>query len=151
VHEYSVVQALMERVLAEARARGATAVHRLSVRIGELSGIEPELLASAYTLVKDNGLCDASELDIRRVPAVWACRDCGQQRGRDLRCPTCRLAKLLSGDEILLERIEMEVPDVRHLRLRRYPPAPVDQDRCWHNDRWRPTTATTSRSAVSWR
>jgi hydrogenase nickel incorporation protein HypA/HybF len=113
VHEYSVVQALMERVLAEAQARGATAVHRLSVRIGELSGIEPELLASAYTLVKDNGLCDASELDIRRVPAVWACRDCGQQvaRGEILRCPTCSApAKLLSGDEILLERIEMEVP-----------------------------------------
>ena len=113
VHEYSVVQALMERVLAEASARGATAVHRLSVRIGELSGIEPGLLASAYTLVKDNGLCDASELDIRRVPAVWACRDCGRQvaKGEILRCPACSApAKLVSGDEILLERIEMEVP-----------------------------------------
>lgn len=113
MHEYSIVQALMERVLTEAKARGATAVHRLSVRIGELAGVEPELLASAYTLVKDNGLCDASELEIRRVPAVWACRDCGTEvaRGEILRCPACSApARLLSGDEILLERIEMEVP-----------------------------------------
>lgn len=113
MHEYSIAQALMERVVAEARARGATAVHRLFVRIGELSGIEPELLASAYTLVRENGLCDASQLDIRRVPAVWACRDCGQEvaKGEILRCPTCSApARLVSGDEILLERIEMEVP-----------------------------------------
>ncbi len=40
MHEYSIVQALVERVDAEARARGATAVHRLSVSIGELSGVE---------------------------------------------------------------------------------------------------------------
>ena len=113
MHEYSIVQALMQRVLAEANARGAIAVHRLSVAIGELVGVEPELLASAYTLVKDNGLCDGSALDIHRVPARWACRDCGIEvaRGEILRCPACSApARLLSGDEILLERIEMEVP-----------------------------------------
>ena len=38
MHEYSIVQALLERVREEARAHGAHSVHRLHVSIGELSG-----------------------------------------------------------------------------------------------------------------
>ena len=53
MHEYSIVQALLERVAAEARARRATSVHRLTIRIGELSGVEPELLATAYATFRE--------------------------------------------------------------------------------------------------
>jgi len=47
------------------------------------------------------------------VPAAWGCPACGEavQPGLALRCPRCDLpAKLTRGDEILLDRIEMEVP-----------------------------------------
>jgi len=49
------------------------------------------------------------------VPAVWRCSRCDQPiaAGAVLRCPSCgRPARLASGDGIILERIEMEVPDV---------------------------------------
>jgi hydrogenase nickel incorporation protein HypA/HybF len=112
MHEYSLVSALADRVLSEARARNAVAVHKLAVRIGALSGVEPELFASAFTLVRQGLLADA-ELDIRRSEAEWACPKCGDAiaSGGVLRCAACSVpAKLVTGDEILLEQIEREVP-----------------------------------------
>ena len=72
----------------------------------------PELLASAFTLVRQ-GLLESATLDIRRSEAAWACPQCGKaiEAGEVLRCPACDApARLVSGDEILLEQIEMEVP-----------------------------------------
>jgi hydrogenase nickel incorporation protein HypA/HybF len=113
VHEYSIVQALVERVGAEARARGATAVHRLSIRVGELSGVEPELLTTAYDTFRERTICEGAELDLQVVAARWECPGCGRaiRRGEVLTCPACGLpARLSQGDEIMLDRIEMEVP-----------------------------------------
>ncbi|HEU5257098.1 MAG TPA: hydrogenase maturation nickel metallochaperone HypA [Vicinamibacterales bacterium] len=113
MHEYSIVQALLARVDAEARARGATAVHRLTVRIGELSGVEIDLLATAFVTFRDRTICAHADLDVRAVAAVWACPVCSEriERGSMLRCAACGVpARLTQGDEILLDRIEMEVP-----------------------------------------
>jgi hydrogenase nickel incorporation protein HypA/HybF len=113
VHEYSIVEALLARVDAEARARGATAVHRLTVRIGELSGVEIDLLTTAYATFRDRSICAHADLDVRPVAAAWACPQCDGsiERGGMLQCPRCGVpARLIQGDEILLDQIEMEVP-----------------------------------------
>jgi hydrogenase nickel incorporation protein HypA/HybF len=112
MHEYSLVRALADRVEAEARARQAVAVHGLSVAIGTVSGVEPELFETAFTLCREGVLADA-ELRIRRVEAEWECPACGASLAREagLRCEPCDApASLRSGDEIVLEQIEMEVP-----------------------------------------
>jgi hydrogenase nickel incorporation protein HypA/HybF len=112
MHEYSLVRAMVDRVEQEARARSATSISRLAVRIGAMSGVEPELFASAFTLCRE-GMLAATELDIRRSEAVWACPQCAASipTGGVLRCAACQApAKLVTGDEILLEQIEMEVP-----------------------------------------
>ena len=68
MHEYSLVAAMVDRVEKEARERSAVAVHRLGVRIGALSGVEPELFASAFTLCRqgllENGLVVAPAGDL---------------------------------------------------------------------------------------
>lgn len=113
MHEYSIVQALLERVAAEARARRATSVHRLTIRIGELSGVEPELLATAYATFRERTICERAELELQTIAARWECPDCGRAigRGERLTCAVCaRPARLAAGDEIMLDRIEMEVP-----------------------------------------
>jgi hydrogenase nickel incorporation protein HypA/HybF len=112
MHEYSIVQALVERVEAEARARHAAAVHRLSIRIGELSGVDVELLTTAYATFRERTICQGAELDVQRIPARWECPDCGEdvRSGTMLRCARCGApARLATGDEIVLDRIEMEV------------------------------------------
>jgi hydrogenase nickel incorporation protein HypA/HybF len=115
MHEYSIVSALLARVEAEARAHGAEAVHSIRVQIGELSGVERDLLEAAYELARERTLCQQAELEIVPVPARWVCTSCEAtiQKGAALQCPFCDVpAHLAEGDEILLERVEMEVPDV---------------------------------------
>lgn len=112
MHEYSIVQSLLHRVETEARAHGASAVRRVKMRIGELSGLEPELVRSAYDLVRAGGLCAAAELEIIPVAARWVCRACGREvaPGQILRCPVCQApARLAGGDEIFLDSLELEV------------------------------------------
>ncbi len=115
MHEYSIVQSLLEKVEEHAEAHGATAVSRLAVRIGELSGVEADLLVTAFSLVRERTICAHAELEIAAIPARWACPRCDATvpRGAILRCPTCGdPARLASGDEIILDQIEMEVDHV---------------------------------------
>jgi hydrogenase nickel incorporation protein HypA/HybF len=113
MHEYSILRALLDRVEAEAQAREATAVRRIRVRIGELAGVDPELLLSAYSLLRERSVCQEAELEIDSVEARWQCPRCARliARGAVLRCPACGApARLASGDEIVLDQITMEVP-----------------------------------------
>jgi hydrogenase nickel insertion protein HypA len=112
MHEYSIVAELVEKVGAIARERRAKTVRRLSVRIGELSGVETQLLETAYRMFRERTVCAEAELTILPVVARWVCSECRQpvKKGAILRCPVCgQPARLLEGDEIILDRVEMEV------------------------------------------
>jgi len=111
VHEYSIVQALVDRIEEEARARGARSVERVVLRIGDLSGVEVELLQTAYLTFRERTVCERAPLEIACVPPVWTCRRCGRRVWADglLRCACGGEAELRQGDEIVLESLEMEV------------------------------------------
>jgi hydrogenase nickel incorporation protein HypA/HybF len=113
MHEYSIVQALLERVDHEVRTRHASHVNRVRVSIGELSGVEIDLLRTAYDTIRRRTCCEDASLEVRRVEARWECPSCGAAiaRGSPLRCRFCgQTARLASGDEIMLDQIEMEAP-----------------------------------------
>jgi len=115
MHEYSIVASLIDRVQQEAAVHGSTRVHRLHVKIGELSGVELDLLKTAFDTFRERTICDGAELAIDTVAASWACPSCKRPvvRGAILRCDRCgRPARMIEGDEIILERIEMEAPGV---------------------------------------
>jgi hydrogenase nickel incorporation protein HypA/HybF len=113
MHEYSIVRALMEQVEATARKEKAIAVHGVRVRIGALAGVEPDLFSSAFELCRQRTICAEAALEVTLSPAVWSCPQCEAPiaQGEILRCSVCELpARMSSGDEIMLERIELEVP-----------------------------------------
>ncbi len=114
MHEYSLIDSLLRRVEAEASARGALAIHRVVVRVGELAGVDPELFRTAYETFRAGTPCERAALEVRSVPAAWRCPACRRDigRGEVLSCPACGAAAELAdgGDAILLETIEMEVP-----------------------------------------
>jgi hydrogenase nickel incorporation protein HypA/HybF len=115
MHEYSIVSSLIATAEARAREHQATGITRLVVRLGDLSGVDPDLLRSAFELAREETLCAAASLVIDRVPVSWACRACGRPiaSGGILRCPDCREpARLVTGDEIVLAQMELEVVDV---------------------------------------
>jgi hydrogenase nickel incorporation protein HypA/HybF len=84
MHEYSIVQALYDKVAAQAAARQATRVHEVRVRIGELSGVDVGLLDTAWRTFRVHTICETAPMYVDRVP----------------------------GDDLILERIVMEVGDV---------------------------------------
>ena len=115
MHEYSIVSALVDRVQREADAHPGAVVQRLHLRIGELAGVEIDLLHTAFMTFRERSVCAEAELAITRVAAAWRCTRCDREiaAGEILTCPECRRpARLIAGDDIVLERIEMEVPDV---------------------------------------
>jgi hydrogenase nickel incorporation protein HypA/HybF len=113
MHEYSLVQALVDRVKAEAEQRRATAVHSLTVRIGELSGVEPELFRTAYETFREGTVCAHATLVVEQVAASWSCPRCSVRiaSGAALRCAPCDLPARLDegGDALMLNAIELEV------------------------------------------
>ncbi|TMQ12141.1 MAG: hydrogenase maturation nickel metallochaperone HypA [Deltaproteobacteria bacterium] len=113
MHEYSIIAALVDRVRRETEARPGATVRRLHVRIGELSGVEIPLLRTAFETFRERTVCEAADLAIAAVPAEWRCPRCERilPPGALLRCCD-RPARLAAGDDIFLDRIELEVPDV---------------------------------------
>jgi hydrogenase nickel incorporation protein HypA/HybF len=124
MHEYSIIQSLVDAVeksvwgtgnpaCPDRRDRLSSKVHRIEVQIGELSGVDTGLLATAYEVFRAGTCCESATMKIDRVSAHWQCPKCSGDiaRGAVLRCPTCKEpARLTSGDEIILQRIELEVP-----------------------------------------
>jgi len=114
MHEYSLIQSLVSRVEEEARARNALCVHRLAMRVGELSGVDPELLQTAYDTFRAGTICEKAELTVTRVKARWTCPQCEKEiaAGEALQCPACGVAARLcdGGDALMLDSIELEVP-----------------------------------------
>lgn len=80
MHEYSIVQALIEQCEGYARDNGASSVTRVEVRIGRHSGVETELLERAFETFRESTVCAEAEL----------------------------LIEPDEGDEMLLMRLEME-------------------------------------------
>ena len=112
MHEFSIVQALMQQVEAQAAARRATRVTRIEVRIGEQSGVDPHLLDRAYGVYRRGTIAERAPLAMTVVPVRWDCPRCGAAipAGTRLTCRSCGApARLIEGDELLLDRIEMEV------------------------------------------
>jgi hydrogenase nickel incorporation protein HypA/HybF len=112
MHEYSIASALLRQAEEHAQKHGAARVLRLEICVGELAGVEIPLLETAWGLVRERSLCAGAALRVRSLPARWACSRCEAPvaRGLALRCERCRApARLSEGDELVLERIEMEV------------------------------------------
>jgi len=100
-------------VLAQARDHGARQVHRIVLRVGALSGVEPDALRFAFDVAAQNTPAAGADLDIDTVPARARCGDCSLEfeveSGFIFSCPRCRqyCGNLLQGRELELTRIEM--------------------------------------------
>jgi len=110
MHEYSIIQSLVDSVAAAVPEHST--VQRIDVRIGEVAGVDCALLATAFEVFRAGTLCERASMTIERIPARWECPRCKNTIGRGafLRCASCNEpARLAAGDEIVLQRIELEV------------------------------------------
>ncbi len=114
MHELSVCQALLKEVLAVAERHNAKGISAIRLRIGPLSGVEPELLRQAYPLACAATPAEGARLVIEALPIRVQCLSCGAETEASpnrLLCGRCGdwHTRLLSGDEMLLTGVELEV------------------------------------------
>jgi hydrogenase nickel incorporation protein HypA/HybF len=116
MHELSICLSLLDQVSEIAGQQGATRVDRIHLRIGPLAGVEPALLHSAWPLAAAGTIADAAELVIESSPIRVSCVDCKAESTATpnrLLCGACGgfHTRLVSGDELLLARLEISIPD----------------------------------------
>jgi hydrogenase nickel incorporation protein HypA/HybF len=111
----SIAGAVLEAVRAEVALRPGCRASRAGLRIGELSGVEPDSLRFCLeTLVADSDLAPLSfEFELR--PWMRKCRKCGETfRVVEYRpdCSACGSPETdaAGGDEMELSYLELEEP-----------------------------------------
>ncbi len=111
MHEASLVLAMCEEIVRLAKQEGAKGVSSITVRIGELSGVEKEAFRFAFEVYqKGDPLFEKAELRIETVPAKSRCRHCWKETLSSPfgPCPFCGQwgLELVSGEELDLVRVE---------------------------------------------
>ncbi len=112
MHELAVCRSMLSQVARIAARHRARAVTRISVRIGPLSGVEPDLLSQAFPFAAAGTVAEHAALVIDARPVRVHCEACGHEAEtgpRNLTCPRCGdgRTRLLSGDELLLAEVEL--------------------------------------------
>jgi hydrogenase nickel incorporation protein HypA/HybF len=78
MHEWALAEAVITAASEAAEKEGLKEVMQVTIKIGELQQIEPEILKFALSELKAAKLKNSS-FNIERVNAVLKCRACGDQ------------------------------------------------------------------------
>ncbi|MDY0123224.1 hydrogenase/urease nickel incorporation protein HypA [Sulfurimonas sp.] len=113
MHEYSIVQSLIDSCEEHARKNNAKKVTKVVVKIGILSGVEPHLLHKAYEMFRLGTICHEAELVLNLQKVKVHCNVCGVVEELDKNefiCPKCGSydIKVLDGEEMYLMSLELE-------------------------------------------
>lgn len=113
MHELGIAESALELALAQARNAGATRVEQIVLRVGGLSGVDPEALRFAFTAILPGTPAEGALLRIDPVPAIAHCPDCRLDFTLEdnflLECPHCGRpnAVIKQGRELDLVRLEV--------------------------------------------
>ena len=113
MHEYSVVQALLEQIEEVAKENDASIVSKIIVKIGVMSGIEAYLLEVAFNTFKEKTICDKAKFIMNIQPLKIECQNCKQVS--ELQkihycCQKCESTniKVIDGEDMFLMSLEMQ-------------------------------------------
>ncbi len=113
VHELSIASAILDRVAIEAQRRPGARFTKVGVRVGEISGVDPDALSFGFEcLVKDTEF-DRLPLHIEFCPRMQRCLSCTNEFTASdsmTACPRCghEMTECIGGEELDLAFIEIE-------------------------------------------
>jgi hydrogenase nickel insertion protein HypA len=113
MHEYSVVQALLNQCEEIAAQNDATKITKVVTKIGVMSGIETQLLQTAFDTFKEGTICEEAEFVQNIQKLKLECRECGHIFEVDeiryfcVKCESLKV-KVLDGEEMYLMSLEMQ-------------------------------------------
>ena len=115
MHELSIASAILDAVRIEAEKHPGAHVSKVGVRVGVLSGVEPEALSFGFTALVQGTDLEPLALEIETVPRRQRCPACDvtfEAAEETLACPGCgRIeTELAGGEELNLTYLEVESP-----------------------------------------
>jgi len=113
MHEYSIVQALLEQCEDHAKANDSTKVTKVVTKIGKLSGVEPHLLETAFQTFKEKTVCDGAEFVMNIQDLKLYCKACKKESEQSeirYQCIHCQSTdvSVVDGEDMYLMTLEME-------------------------------------------
>lgn len=116
MHEYSLVRGLLSQIEELRRQHDACLVLSLRLIVGEFSGVEADLLQSAFQDLSKGTPAEAASIDIVTTELTAECHNCGNHFTVDrfqFVCPQCQSTKVSieRGDELILESVTFEHRD----------------------------------------
>ncbi|MEN8303976.1 MAG: hydrogenase maturation nickel metallochaperone HypA, partial [Campylobacterota bacterium] len=92
MHEYSIVQSLVESCEEHVKTNSASKVTKVVVKIGVMSGVELHLLEEAFELFQEGTICDGCEFVMNIQKVEIECNDChtiSELEKNEYHCPEC--------------------------------------------------------------
>lgn len=113
MHEYSIVQSLLDSCEEHAKQNDAKKVTKVVIKIGVLSGVEADLLQTAFDTFKEGTVCDDCIFQINVQKVVVFCNECKEEstlEKHEFLCPKCQKndLKVIDGEDMYLMSLEMD-------------------------------------------
>ena len=112
MHEVGLMENALAIALDYATRENAKRISKLSMRVGTLSGVEPDALRFAFDIVTQHTIAAGAQLDIESCPTRCYCEVCQQEfepveLGYD--CPVCHTwsRSIVQGNELELASLEV--------------------------------------------
>jgi hydrogenase nickel incorporation protein HypA/HybF len=113
MHEYSIVQSLIDTCEDHAKQNNATKVSKVLVKIGVMSGVEPSLLQTAFDTFKEKTICEDAEFIMNIQSVVIKCKSCQKEstlNKLEYHCPVCKSIELdiIDGEDMFLMQLVLD-------------------------------------------
>ena len=113
MQELGIATSLLQSAREEALRHPGARLRAIRVRVGELSGVNPDALSFCFEALAGGGRLGPVKLEIESCPRRQHCPQCDGTFTvvkYDLKCPQCgtEATEFAGGDELELASLEME-------------------------------------------
>ena len=112
MHVLSIAQALVEQLQGIAAREGASRITEIHLRVGALSGVDPEALRLAFPVAAEQSIAEDAVLSMTEVPAGGTCLDCNRKTIAEFPLPLCEHCKstrldVTTGRDLVIQTVDL--------------------------------------------
>ncbi|MBX7046753.1 MAG: hydrogenase maturation nickel metallochaperone HypA [Ignavibacteria bacterium] len=110
MHELSIAKNIIEIVKESVEEKDLSAVDKVVLKIGDLSGVVPASLLFSLEAITNNTELENAGYEVINVPFIVKCNTCGKESNNEagiVRCTLCGSndTGIISGNELLVSEI----------------------------------------------
>src|SRR5512138_483942 len=110
--EFDATQSILTQVLLKAHASNASRIRRVGLGLGEIAELDQRAIQNHWQELSEGTAAEQAQLQFRLIQAEVQCMACFAKyhpQNGEIHCPHCGSygAKILSGEEFILESIEL--------------------------------------------